>query len=105
MAKNLIIYGYSGFNPTQTMAITELAASLEDSAIALLQDAVIGTMKTDGPSPYQILIDQKIPLYCSAEDLEARGFNASGLDPAIKYIHYPEIIDLIANSERVISWL
>jgi len=103
MAKNLILYSFSGYNEAQRNQIDQIAPRLEDGAVVLLEDAVIGS--TQKNSPYQTLLNAKIPVYCITEDLEARGSTIQQLDPRITTLSYGGLIDLIAQSIRIISWM
>lgn len=103
MAKNLILYSFSGYNEAQRKQIEHIAPKLEDSALVLLEDAVIGSTQKD--TPYRILLDAKVPIYCVTEDLEARGSTTKQLDSRITILSYSGLIDLIAQSTRIISWM
>ena len=103
--KNLVLYGFSGFYHCQRNRLQSTISGLEDTAVVLMEDAVIGTTKTGKIGPYASLIDEKITLYCLSEDLNARGIDQNNLEPGISPISYAKLIDLIENSEKLISWL
>jgi sulfur relay protein TusB/DsrH len=105
MVKNLVLYGFSGFYHCQRNRLQSAITGLEDTAVVLMEDAVIGTVKTEKNGPYSSLKDEKITLYCLSEDLNARGIDQSNLEPGISPITYDKLIDLIENSEKLISWL
>ena len=78
---------------------------LENVEIVLMEDAVVGTAKTENETPYTPLIQANVPLYGLTEDIKARGMDPEYLSGGITPIDYGKLIDLIETSERVISWL
>ncbi|MHA1718857.1 MAG: DsrH/TusB family sulfur metabolism protein [Promethearchaeota archaeon] len=109
MAKNLILYGHSGFDMNNYGSFQKIALNCEDPIIILLEDGVIGSVNTLNIEnkfvPYSDLLNKNIPLYCVIEDLEARSYESSNLKENIKPISYLDLIDLIETSEQVISIL
>lgn len=105
MAKTLILYGTSGFMSCVLDRMSPIAEQLQDAGVVLMEDATIGTSKASKPTPYQRLIDQKIPLFCVVEDLEARGFAQDLLLDQIKPVSYGDVIDMIEQADRVVSWI
>ena len=103
MAKNLILSRVSASDVLKKNQIEDLTANLEESAMVLLEDGVIGI--NSAQFPYEKLEDQKIPIFCLIEDLEARGFIPDEIKANIKMINYDDLIDLIDKSDRIISWL
>lgn len=103
MAKNLVLSRISASDVSKRNQIEDLTMNLDESAIVLLEDGVIGI---NSPQfPYMKLLDQKIPIFCLIEDLEARGFAPDEIKTNIKKINYDDLIDLIDKSDRIISWL
>ena len=105
MAKNLVLYGFSGFYHCQRNRLQSAIEGLENVEVVLMEDAVVGTAKTESESPYMPLIQANVPLYGLTEDIKARGMNPENLAGGIAPIDYGKLIDLIEKSERVISWL
>ena len=114
MAKNLILFGHSGFDLSNYQSLTKIAYNSTDCVVVLMEDGVNGVMKssnfqnenaTSNFKPYKEIIEKNIPLYCVVEDLEARGFELTQLKSGIKPLSYFELIDLIETSNRVISLL
>ena len=114
MAKNLILFGHSGFDLSNYQNLTKIAYNSTDCVVVLMEDGVNGVMKssnfqnenaTSNFKPYKEIIEKNIPLYCVVEDLEARGFELTQLKSGIKPLSYLELIDLIETSNRVISLL
>ena len=114
MAKNLILFGHSGFDLSNYQNLTKIAYNTVDCIIVLMEDGINGVVKsstiqnTDATSdfePYKDILEKNIPLYCVVEDLEARGFEASQIKAGINQLTYLELIDLIETSNRIISLL
>ena len=101
MTKHLILFGFSGFNAPRVSELTTTLAALEDPAIVLMQDAVIGCHTSE---PYQNLL-ANTHIYVLKEDFEARGFATDTLASGMTLISYLELVDLIDSAEKVISWL
>jgi len=102
MTKHLILFGSSGFDVPKVSELTTTLANLEDSAIVLMQDAVIGSHTSE---PYQNLRSMNIPIYVLKEDYEARGFAINNLASGMTQVSYLGLVDLIDSAEKVISWL
>jgi sulfur relay protein TusB/DsrH len=109
MAKNLILYGQSGFNCNMAKKLETIAVNLDDCIVALMEDASLGTVKslTDniGESRYAKIQDQKVNLVVLQEDLVARGYTSDNLIDGIKPVSYLDLVDLIESADRVISWI
>ena len=102
MTKHLILFGFSGFDAPRVSELTTTLAKLEDPAIVLMQDAVIGCHT---PEPYQALRSLNTPIYVLKEDYEARGFAVESLMGGMTHVSYLDLVDLINSAEKVISWL
>ena len=114
MAKNLILFGHSGFDLSNYNSLTKIAYNSTDCVIVLMEDGVNGVIKSSNFQnenaasdfkPYKEILEKNIPLYCVVEDLEARGFEQSQLKSGINPLSYIELIDLLETSDRVISLL
>lgn len=105
MAKNLVLYGFSGFYHCQRNRLQSAIDGLDNVEVVLMEDAVVGTSKTEKESPYIPLIQANVPLYGLSEDIIARGIDPENLSVGITPIDYGKLIDLIETSERIISWL
>jgi sulfur relay protein TusB/DsrH len=114
MAKNLILFGYSGFNLSNYRSLTKIANNTADCSVVLMEDGVNGVIKsltiqnadaTSDFQPYKDILEKNIPVYCVVEDLEARGFETSQLKSGINQLTYLELIDLIETSNLIISLL
>ncbi len=110
MAENLILFGSSGFTSTKVQNLTEWASKLPDTAVVLMEDGILGAVKPHADAvnprtPYAGLLAAHVAVHAVSEDLTARGYNPSSLHGGIHPLSYSNLIDLIANSARVISWL
>ncbi len=114
MAKNLILFGHSGFDLHNYESLTKITNNSTENIVILMEDGVNGVIKpstiqsTDVASnfePYKDILEKNIPVYCVVEDLEARGFNLSQLKSGINQLTYLELIDLIETSNQIISLL
>ena len=114
MAKNLILFGYSGFDLINHQSLTKITNNSAECIVVLMEDGVNGVIKTSNNQniniasdfePYKEILEKNIPLYCVIEDLEARGFGLIQLKSGINPLSYLELIDLIETSNRVISLL
>lgn len=103
MAKNLILYGHSGFDLHNYKSLTKITNNSAECIVVLMEDGVNGLIKSS--EPYNDILEKNIPLYCVVEDLEARGFETSQLKSGINQLTYLELIDLIETSDRIISLL
>ena len=102
MTKHLILFGFSGFDAPRVSELTTTVATLEDPAIVLMQDAIIGSHTVE---PYHDLLSKSTPIYVLKEDLEARGFATDKIAAGMTPVTYLELVDLIDAAEKVISWL
>jgi sulfur relay protein TusB/DsrH len=62
------------------------------------------TLKENGKqSP--VLQKEGAEFYVLVEDLETRGFSASGVDSKVKVINYDALADLVMNDYEKLAWL
>lgn len=102
---NLVLYGFSGYDESQRKNMTGIITKLEHPGIVLLEDAVIGSLKVGDEHPYSELLEKNIPVYCVMEDLKARGMNSDKLEDGIRSINFSDLMNLIEETQRLISWL
>ncbi len=105
MAKNLVLYGLSGFYHCERNKLEDIIPNLDDPELVLLEDGVVGSQQSKTDSPYALLLQKGIKIYAVSEDLQARGIDESSLVSGIGPVDYMGLIDLIEGSERIISWL
>ena len=97
MGKNLILYGKS-FNQKEMDNLTIMTENLEDLDVILLEDACLQSIND------KKLIKKK-KKYTLREDILARGLSVAQISKDYEVISYLDLIDLIEETERVISIL
>jgi sulfur relay protein TusB/DsrH len=102
--QTLVLYGYSGFDITQRENLTRIITGIPECAIVLMEDGVVG-INTREINPFQAWITANIPIYFLQEDAEARGLKPESIQAPFKKITYHDLIDLIEQTPRVVSWL
>ena len=74
--------------------------------LILLHDGVIGvTKRSQMPSTLAELLQTPIRIYALISDILARGLDLNDLRNPIKTIDYDNLIDILVNSEKIISWI
>jgi len=74
--------------------------------LIFIYDGVIG-LDTKGTIPSQVeeLLNSNITLKAMIPDLNARGIPVERLHDKIKPIQYEELVELLDNSQKIISWM
>ena len=103
--EKLALYGYSGFDNQNMELFKKTLLPSDGLHVILMQEAVVGSLKTGFSSYYDDLISQGTKIYCVKEDLHARGFSDSDLKEEIEIVDYGQVIDHIEQSKKLISWL
>jgi len=77
-----------------------------DVGLIFMHDGVIG-LNTSGTIPRQVeeLLNSNITLKVMISDLKARGIPVERLHDKVKPIEYEELVDLLDNSKKIISWM
>lgn len=110
--KNKIVYLY-GFSTTIDFKLESLLKILQeqtqlnsDIKIILIHDAVIGTSKR-GKTPDKLikLLNLPIVVYAMISDIKARGMDPKNLKDKIKGIEYGHLVDILVDSDKIISWM
>jgi sulfur relay protein TusB/DsrH len=75
-------------------------------SIVLIHDAVIGSSKKGTtPDSLKKLINLHINVYAMIPDIKARGTDPDTLINQIKGIEYEELVDILVNTQKVVSWM
>ena len=75
-------------------------------AIVLIHDGVIGTSQNGLISNLlEELLNLPVAVFALLPDLLARGIKPDTVDPRIKCIEYGELVDLLALTSKVASWM
>lgn len=72
----------------------------------LIHDGVIGTSKkSKTPLSLVELLNLPITLYAMIPDIIARGLDPINLHNKIQGINYEELVDILANTPKIVSWM
>lgn len=82
-----------------------LGRSTDGSSVLLIEDAVIAAVANTAVAEQLSAAAKKMSLYVLKPDLEARGFGESSLLAEFKLVDYAGFVELVAQHERVNSWL
>jgi sulfur relay protein TusB/DsrH len=107
-----IVYLY-GFSTRKQMYLDNLFEIISEQtenkvniAIVLLHDGVIGTSKSGRmPTILDKLLNLSISVFALLPDLLARGIKPNTVDPRIKCIEYDDLVDILAQTPKVASWM
>ncbi len=110
--ENSIIYLY-GFSlrlgdksESLLKIIQEQIRSNIEINIVLIHDGVIGTT-IEGKVPETLVELSNLPInmYAVIPDLIARGMDPNSLFKKIKAIEYEELVDILVNKQKIVSWM
>jgi sulfur relay protein TusB/DsrH len=75
-------------------------------AVVLIHDGVIGTTQ-EGTIPELLkkLLNLPVTVFALLPDLLARGIEPNAVDSRIKCIEYEELVDILAQTPKVASWM
>ena len=64
-------------------------------------------LNTNGTSPSKVeeLLDANINLKAMVPDLEARGIPVDRLHDKVSPIGYDELVEILDNAQKIISWM
>lgn len=102
-----------GFSTRKKVYLDNLLGILKDQtdngfsiAIVLIHDGVIGTSQSGTiPSSLDKLLSLSVSVFAMTPDLLARGIEPSTVDPRIKCIDYDELVDILAKTPKIASWM
>ncbi|MHA1241216.1 MAG: sulfurtransferase complex subunit TusB [Promethearchaeota archaeon] len=102
-----------GFSTRKKVYLDNLLGVLKDQTdndssitIVLIHDGVIGTSQSGTiPSSLDKLLSLSVSVFAMAPDLLARGIEPSTVDPRIKCIDYDELVDILAKTPKIASWM
>ena len=107
-----IVYLY-GFSTRKEMYLNNLLGIVSDQiennagiTIVLIHDGVIGTSQS-GTMPILLdkLVNLSISVFALLPDLLARGIEPNTVDPRIKCIEYDDLVDILAKTPKIASWM
>lgn len=82
-----------------------LKFAVAGASVLLIEDGIFGALKETALSAKLKVAMQNINLYVLGPDLKARGMEASKLIDGIKVVDYGGFVDLVAEHDKVQSWL
>ncbi|MFX1328532.1 MAG: sulfurtransferase complex subunit TusB [Promethearchaeota archaeon] len=111
-SKSSIVYLY-GFSLMSRDKIKSFINILKDQIemkteinIVLIHDGVIGTSKKgETPESLEELLLLPLNLYAIIPDIKARGMNPSDLINKIKGIEYDDLVEILINKKKIVSWM
>ncbi len=75
-------------------------------SLILLHDGVIGvTQKSKIPPVLEKLLQTPITIYALISDILARGMDLKDLRNHIKAVDYEDLVDILVNNLKIVSWL
>jgi sulfur relay protein TusB/DsrH len=75
-------------------------------SFVFIQDGVIGTScKNIISSSMKGLLELPISFYTLIPDLEARGIDINELQNNVKGIGYEDLVDILAITSKIVSWM
>ena len=110
--KDFIIYLY-GFSTTLTSKLINLVKIVENQlehdnqiSFVFIHDGVIGTTQRSRKSQVlKKLLDLPLIFYSLIPDLKARGIDSKNLQNKITGIDYSELVDILAKTPKIVSWM
>jgi len=77
-----------------------------DVTVVLIHDGVIGTSeKGVMPTPLNLLLNLPMTVFAMTPDLLARGIDPDSVDTRIKCIEYDDLVDILAQTPKIASWM
>jgi sulfur relay protein TusB/DsrH len=74
--------------------------------IILIHDAVIGSSRKGTTADSLMkLINLPINVYAMIPDIKARGMDPDALVNQIKGIEYEDLVDILVNTQKIVSWM
>lgn len=109
---NSIVYLY-GFSPSFNQKLESLLDILgeqikseKEISVVLIHDGVIGiSQKGITPKSLNLLLGLNINVYAMIPDIEARGIDPNNILHQINTITYEDLVDILASTEKIVSWM
>ncbi len=108
---NLVyLYGFSGQKHTKLknfLAISKKQVNIGTKIkVILIHDGVIGiSKKGEIHESLMELINLPLSIYAIIPDLKARGINLDSIHDKVQLIDYEDLVDILAETHKIISWL
>lgn len=109
---NSIVYMY-GFSTMLESKLINLIKILENQIkqniqihVVFIHDGVIGTsQKSNATQLMQKLLNLPLTAYSMIPDLKARGIGTDNLRKRIQGIDYEDLVDILVNNPKIVSWM
>ncbi len=101
-----------GFSTRKSTSIDNLFNIVKEQtkdaniAVVLIHDGVIGTSKKGlMPTSLNLLLNLPVTVFAMTPDLLARGIDPNSVDTRIKCIEYDVLVDILAQTPKIASWM
>jgi len=101
-----------GFSTRKSTSIDNLFNIVKEQTkdanitVVLIHDGVIGTSKKGAmPTSLNLLLNLPITVFAMTPDLLARGIDPDSVDSRIKCIEYDVLVDILAKTPKIASWM
>ncbi|MBY8986199.1 MAG: DsrE family protein [Candidatus Lokiarchaeota archaeon] len=113
MAENnsiVYLYGFSTMIESKLINLIKIVehqlAQKHQISVVFIHDGVIGTSKKHKITPtMKMLLNLPIIIYSLLSDLKARGIDAINLQNNVKGIDYEDLVDILINKSKIVSWM
>ncbi|TFF63507.1 MAG: sulfurtransferase complex subunit TusB [Promethearchaeota archaeon] len=107
---DLYLFGFSSRNSVHLERLYPILKQQGDQdskiGLVLIHDGVIGTTKYGViPKPMEAVINLSLKVFAMEPDLKARGIPLEQIHDKITVISYDKLVDIMNNSEKLISWM
>jgi len=101
-----------GFSTRKSTSIDNLFNIVKEQTkdanitVVLIHDGVIGTSKKGVmPTSLNLLLNLPMTVFAMTPDLLARGIDPDSVDTRIKCIEYDVLVDILAKTPKIASWM
>lgn len=107
--KLVYLFGFSTRKSTSIDNLFNIVKEQTKNAnvtVVLIHDGVIGTSKKGVmPTSLNLLLNLPITVFAMTPDLLARGLDPDSVDTRIKCIEYDVLVDILAQTPKIASWM
>lgn len=104
------LYGFSGHKNFKLIKVINIVEEQLKTGvnikIVLIHDGVIGiSKKGEIPQNLEKLINLPLTVYAMIPDLKARGINSETIHEKVNLIDYEALVDILAETPKIVSWM
>jgi len=107
--KLVYLFGFSTRKSTSLDNLYNIVKEQTNDAnvtVVLIHDGVIGTSKKGVMSTsLNLLLNLPMTVFAMTPDLLARGIDPDSVDTRIKCIEYDVLVDILAKTPKIASWM